>query len=93
LIFSNSSRAAVYQTYDDASPGFNPFGGGSSEVSTGTQEIASFEKYQFTRVSALAPLLNDARTVYTSTGTSFTAPGVIASLGLDAGSSLTVAVQ
>jgi hypothetical protein len=81
----------VYQTYNDTSPGFNLFGGGSTEVSSGTQEIATFDKYQMTNLTALAPILNSgACTVYTFTGTSFTAPGVIGSTGLDAGSSITI---
>jgi uncharacterized protein (TIGR03437 family) len=81
----------VYQTYNDTSPGFNLFGGGSTEVSTGTREIGSFAKYQFTGLTSIAPVLNQgACTVYTFTGTSPIAPGVIASIGLDAGSAITI---
>lgn len=81
----------IYQTYNDTSPGFNLFGGGSTEVSTGTQEAGTFAKYQFTDLTALSPILNSgACTVYTFKGTSFTAPGVTASMGLDAGSTITV---
>jgi uncharacterized protein (TIGR03437 family) len=81
----------AYNTYNDTSPGFNLFGGGSTETSTGTEERATFYKYQFTNVTALAPILNSgACTVYSFTGTSAPAAGVYSSTGLDAGSSLTV---
>lgn len=85
-----SIGSLVYQTYNDTSPGFNLFGG-STEVSTGTQEIGTFEKYQFTGLTAIAPVLNEgACTVYTFTGTSPIGPGIIASMGLDAGSAITI---
>jgi uncharacterized protein (TIGR03437 family) len=88
---SASIGSIIYQTYNGTSAGFNLFGGGSTEVSTGTQEIATFDKYQMTNLTALAPILNsEACTVYTFTGTSFTAPGVTAITGLDAGSSITI---
>jgi hypothetical protein len=81
----------LYDTYNDTSPGFNLFGGGSTEVSSGTQELATFYKYEFTNETALAPILNvGACTIYPFTGTSVGAPGVYSSTGLDAGASLTV---
>lgn len=81
----------VYQTYNDTSPGFNLLGGGGTEVSTGTREIGTFEKYQFTNLTSIAPVLNaGACTVYTFTGTSPIAPGVLANMGLDAGTPITI---
>lgn len=88
---SASTGSIIYQTYNDTSPGFNLFGGGSTEVSTGTQEIGTFVKYQFTGLTSIAPVLNEgACTVYTFTGTSPIGPGVIASMGLDAGSPIAI---
>lgn len=79
----------VYNVYNDTSPGFSLFGG-STETSTGTREIVTFATDQFTDVTAFAPLLNPgACTVYPFTGTSLIAPGVLASTGLDAGTSIT----
>jgi uncharacterized protein (TIGR03437 family) len=88
---SASVGTIAYDTYNDTSPGFNLFGGGSTTVSTGTQELATFYNYGFTNETALAPILNvGACTVYTFTGTSVGAPGVYSRTGLDAGASLTV---
>jgi uncharacterized protein (TIGR03437 family) len=85
-----SIGSIVYQTYNDTSPGFNLLGGGT-EVSTGTQEIGAFEKYQFTNLTSIAPALNaGACTVYSFTGTSPIAPGVVGAVGLDAGSAITI---
>lgn len=78
------------QLYNNTTPGF--LVGGSSQVSSGVREIASFLKYQFTNVVALTPVLNPgACTVFTFPGASFKYPGVTSSSGLDAGQSITVA--
>ncbi|HTQ53333.1 MAG TPA: LamG-like jellyroll fold domain-containing protein [Bryobacteraceae bacterium] len=88
---SGSIGSIFYNVYDNLSPGFNLFGG-STQESTGTQELATFFKYQFTNVYSMAPVLNSgACTVYGFSGTSFNGPGVLGSIGLDAGSSITVA--
>lgn len=88
---SASVGTIVFNTYNDTSPGFNLFGGGSTEVSSGTQELGTFYKYDFTNETALAPILNvGACTVYFFSGTSVGSPGVYSSTGLDAGASLTV---
>jgi uncharacterized protein (TIGR03437 family) len=88
---SASVGTIVYNTYNDTSPGFNLFGGGSTETSSGTQELGTFYKYQFTNETALAPILNvGACTIYPFTGASVGAPGVYSTTGLDAGASLTV---
>jgi uncharacterized protein (TIGR03437 family) len=87
---SGSIGSIFYDVYNDTSPGINVFGGGSTETSTGTQELATFFKFQFTNVDNFAQVLNaGACTVYTFTGTSFTGPGVLGAIGLDAGSSIT----
>jgi uncharacterized protein (TIGR03437 family) len=88
---SGSIGSIFYDVYNDISPGINVFGGGSTETSTGTQELATFAKYQFINVDNFAQVLNPgACTVYTFTGASLTGAGVLGSVGLDAGSSITV---
>ncbi len=80
----------VYEAYNYTSAGFNLFGG-STETSTGTEEIATFYKDEFLNLTALAPILNTgACTVYTFVGASAPPPGVYSRTGLDAGASLTV---
>jgi uncharacterized protein (TIGR03437 family) len=81
----------VYEAYNDTSPSvLGILGGGGTAVSSGTEEIASFYKNQFTNLTALAPILNTgACTVYAFTGTSAPDPGVYSSTGLDAGTPLT----
>ena len=89
---SGSIGGIFYDVYNDTSPGINLFGGGSTQVSTGTQELATFYKYQFTNVDNFAQVQNaGACTVYPFSGTSFAGAGVLGSAGLDAGSSITVA--
>jgi len=87
---SGSIGSIFYDTYDTTSPGFNLFGG-TTEESTGTRELATFFKYQFTNVDDFATVLNTgACTVYSFNGSTFKGAGLLSSTGLDAGSSLTV---
>jgi hypothetical protein len=82
----------VYEAYNDTSPSIlSILGGGGSQVTFGTEEVATFYKDQFLNMTALSPILKPgACTVYTFTGTSAPPPGVYSSTGLDAGSPLTV---
>jgi uncharacterized protein (TIGR03437 family) len=82
----------VNEAYNDTAPSIlSIFGGGGTSVASGTEQIATFYKYQFTNMTGLAPILNiGACIVYPFAGTSAPTPGVYSSTGLDAGSPLTV---
>jgi uncharacterized protein (TIGR03437 family) len=78
----------VYDIYNNTSPGFSLLGGGS-QTSTGTQELATFSKYELANAGNFAQVLTPgACTVYTFTGETFNGAGVLNSTGLDAGSSI-----